>query len=419
MINNSNIEKILSSRDFSIRINELKLFLNYYFLNQRPKNFLAYQEELIKCLPEIMKKMSFDELMEIIPNFYQFCYTISLDQFFEKNQNEIREKVLIPFSLKLKTSLKKLDLKPLYFETIKENYLIICRHALTKGSYAPGAVIYSMTDALLKSEKKVIILSLGSVDKTFQSLKSKNKNLEIFQKHKNATPTKQLINVIKICQNYKPTKIITEMPVNILTALYYSKISSKTLYWCPGFKNVPWYDHVLLVPELFDKKDYKNKKYTEIPRSINFELLNPKVELGDINKFKTNQGIEKNNFVMGTFARYEKISLKFLKLVYKILDDNKLRKIILAGPNDKTLALDVLEKFFKNGQAIILGQSDVHLIGNCCNIFLDTIPFPCGSSAVEMMAKKKPVLSLKQKNLSNYVKSRLPEYIFNLIISSS
>ena len=34
--------------------------------------------------------------------------------------------------------------------------------------------------------------------------------------------------------------------------------------------------------------------------------------------------------------------------------------------------------------------------------FLDTIPFPCGSSAIEIMAKGKPVLSLQQTNLANY-----------------
>ena len=54
----------------------------------------------------------------------------------------------------------------------------------------------------------------------------------------------------------------------------------------------------------------------------------------------------------------------------------------------------------------------IHILGNCCNVFLDTIPFPCGSSAVEIMAKGKPVLSLQQKNLANYKKSRVSELIF-------
>ena len=61
----------------------------------------------------------------------------------------------------------------------------------------------------------------------------------------------------------------------------------------------------------------------------------------------------------------------------------------------------------------MLGFSDVHILGNCCNVFLDTIPFPCGSSAIEIMAKGKPVLSLQQLNLANYKKSRVPELILN------
>ena len=72
-----------------------------------------------------------------------------------------------------------------------------------------------------------------------------------------------------------------------------------------------------------------------------------------------------------------------------------------------------LKKFIIRKQAIVLGFSDIHMLGNCCHVFLDTIPFPCGSSAIEIMAKGKPVLSLQQLNLANYKKSRVPELILN------
>ena len=115
--------------------------------------------------------------------------------------------------------------------------------------------------------------------------------------------------------------------------------------------------------------------------------------------------------MIGTFSRYEKISEEYLNLVSQILSQNSSRKIIIAGTNDRSKAENKLKKFINRKQAIILGFSDIHILGNCCNVFLDTIPFPCGSSAIEIMAKGKPVLSIQQLNLANYKKSRVPELI--------
>ena len=114
---------------------------------------------------------------------------------------------------------------------------------------------------------------------------------------------------------------------------------------------------------------------------------------------------------MGTFSRYEKISESFLELVFNLLKINKNRKIIIAGTNDNSRAKKKLKKFIDNKQAIILGFSDVHILGNCCDVFLDTFPFPCGFSAIEIMSKGKPVVSINQPNLSNYKKSRVNKLI--------
>ena len=166
-----------------------------------------------------------------------------------------------------------------------------------------------------------------------------------------------------------------------------------------------------MVPELVNKILIKNKKFIEVPRSLNFELLNPKVNHEVLNKFKSRHFISKSDFVIGTFSRYEKISEEYLNLVSQILSQNSSRKIIIAGTNDRSKAENKLKKFINRKQAIILGFSDIHILGNCCNVFLDTIPFPCGSSAIEIMAKGKPVLSIQQLNLANYKKSRVPELI--------
>ena len=408
---NFDIEKIKYSSSFKIRKIELYKFLLFYFNNNRPQNFINYEKELTKFLPEIMSKMSFDELLYVIPNYYQFCYTITLHQNHLVAQNKILKNLLYPFSKILISRLKELRIEPLKYNLNDDNFAIICRHATTTGMYAPGSVIYSIASGLLKKQKKVIIISLGGIDQRFVDLQKSNPSLILVKKKKDSTSYEQLITLRDICKKMRPVKIITEMPVNIGTALYFSKVSSKIMYWSPGFTHVPWFDNILLVPELVNKNLMKNKKYVEIPKSLNFELLNPKINHKALNEFKNKHFISTSDFVIGTFSRYEKISEEYLNLVSQILSENASRKIIIAGSNDRSLAENKLKKFITRKQAIVLGLSDIHILGNCCDVFLDTIPFPCGSSAIEIMAKGKPVLSLQQTNLANYKKSRISELI--------
>lgn len=409
---NFDIKKIKYSSNFEIRKTELLKFLEFYFLNNRPKSFINYETELTNSLPELMLHMSFDELLYLIPNYYQFCYTVTIEENFLEVQSKILKKLLNPFSKILTNKLKDLSIKPLEYNLNNNNYVIICKYAVTQGMYAPGKAVYSITSGLLKKNKKVILISLGGVDRKFLDLKTDYPKLIFVKKHPNSTSYKQLISLREICQKIQPIKIITEMPVNIGTALYFSKVSSKFIYWSPGFTHVPWFDNVLLVPQLVNEKLIKNKKFVEIPTSLNFELLNPKVNPQDINEFKNKYFISNSDFVIGTFSRYEKISEEYLNLVSKILSENLSNKIIIAGSNDRSLTENKLKKFIIRKQAIILGTSDIHLLGNCCNAFLDTTPFPCGYSAIEIMAKGRPVLSLNSINLGNYKKSRISELIF-------
>ena len=71
--------------------------------------------------------------------------------------------------------------------------------------YAPGKVIYSITSGLLK-QKKVILITLGTIDQKFIELK-KLYQLDLFSKDRDSTCYKQLINlrmIVKKCalQNY-------------------------------------------------------------------------------------------------------------------------------------------------------------------------------------------------------------------------
>ena len=410
---NFEIEKIKKSSDSQIRIDELLKFLQFYFNNGRPKEFIKYKKELDNFIPDIMKEMTFEELLQVIPNYYQFCYTVTIEDNFLANQNEILQNLLMPFSKILENTIHQLNIRPLSYDIIDDHYVIICRHALTKGMYAPGSAIYSITSGLLNMGKKVILVTLGGLDEHFLNLKNKSNHLIIYRKDFISDSTTQLINLRKICYNFKPSKIITEMPVNIGTALYYSKITSKILYWSPGFTQVPWFNKVLLIPELYEKTLSKTDKFVEVPKSLNLKLINPYIETNSIKNFKRKHFISKSNFIMGTFSRYEKISEEFLKMVFNLLETNKDRKVVIAGTNDRSKANKILKKFINNKQAIILGFSDVHVLGNCCDVFIDTFPFPCGFSAIEIMAKGKPTLTINNPNLRNYQKSRIDELIFD------
>ena len=407
-------QKIKKNDDIVVQKNELVKFLNFYFLNGRPKSFVRYTYELFELVPKMMDRLKLNELLSIIPNLYQFFYTITINEFYAQNQKIIYNKLLIPFSKNLQNSLAQSNFSELTYELNQNHYVLVCRHAVTQGMYAPGTVIYSLTSALLNIKKNVILVTLGEVDNKFLNLQKNNSNLSIMKSDKDTTPVKQLINLTQICKIFRPGKIITEMPVNIVSALYYINISSKILYWSPGFTEVPWYNKIMLIPELASKDKLKNKKNILIPRSIDFNLLNPPINEKIAEDFKRKNKIIKINYILGTFARFDKITIKFLKLVSFLLEQNKQRKIIIAGSNDNTEAKQFLKKFVYNKQAIILGQSNVHILGNICDVFLDTIPFPCGSSALEMMAKGKPVIGIKSDNLANYKKSR----INNLIVEN-
>ncbi len=67
----------------------------------------------------------------------------------------------------------------------------------------------------------------------------------------------------------------------------------------------------MLVPEIADKKKLKEKRNLLIPRSINFDLLNPKINLELINDFKRNYNFTSKDSILVTFARYEKITKNF------------------------------------------------------------------------------------------------------------
>ena len=407
------VNNIINSKNVNLQITELFQFIKHYNINGRPKSLGKYEIGLIKKLPSIMSKMSFENLLLIVPDFFHYSYTLNLNKANHENQKRISDTILKPFVKTLKAKIKELEFPTSHYKPNSNQFLIYCRHAITYGAYAPGKQIYTITSALLKSGKDVSIYSRDIVDEEFLKLSKQWQNLRIFRKKKQTNYVDEFIEITKLCRTLKPTKIITEIPVGIPTAMYCSKYGSQFIYWSAGFYRVPWYDYKLMVPEVSPKIFPKSKDFIKIPHSLNFELLKPSVDKILLEKIKNvNLKLKKNDFLIGTFARYEKLSKVFLKMVLKILQQNPNRKIVLAGPNDQTLARKILAAAIKNNQAILLGYSKTNILGFCCDVFLDTFPFPCGYAALETMAKGKPVLTIQSNNNQNYLKVRVPESVF-------
>ena len=110
------IEKIKYSNDYEVRKNELKKFVEFYFQNKRPKYFIKYEEQLTEFMPDIMSKMSFEELLYIVTNYYQFCYTVTIEKNFIESQNKILNKLLNPFSKILLNKINELNIEPLKYK---------------------------------------------------------------------------------------------------------------------------------------------------------------------------------------------------------------------------------------------------------------------------------------------------------------
>ena len=79
------IKIIRNSNDQIVKKNELIKLLKFYFVNGRPKSFSKYIDDINIVIPSMMKNMSFDELLFIVPNLYQFFYTVTINEFFEEN----------------------------------------------------------------------------------------------------------------------------------------------------------------------------------------------------------------------------------------------------------------------------------------------------------------------------------------------
>ena len=98
----------------------------------------------------------------------------------------------------------------------------------------------------------------------------------------------------------------------------------------------------------------------------------------------------------------EKFKQPFLQFVERLLKHNSKIKFIIAGPNNRDLVFNELKKFIETKRVILLGRSNVHLLGHCINIGIDTFPTHSGFSIMEIMAKGIPVVSKLDEQMISF-----------------
>ncbi len=290
-----------------------------------------------------------------------------------------------------------------------EEYVFVCRHAVTQGGYAPGSSVFTFAKALLEAGKKVTILSLGQVSDSFENFEKKYKNLNLVG-FENSSPTGQLLSLIEVLKVLKPKVVLTEIEFGTISVLSILEPKFPVIYLSPGYYNLPWYDKIGLTDSLsVAPVGNRTDDFFEIPTYVAPEVLNPKVDSEAVSAAKISLEIEDNDFVIGAFARMEKFQTPFLEVLNRVLETCPRVKVLLAGPNDRSRVERAFEESIKTKRVKVLPSSDAHILGNCVMLGIDTFPTHSGFSVLELMAKGVPVVAKNDREMDANWRQRLPE----------
>ena len=142
------------------------------------------------------------------------------------------------------------------------------------------------------------------------------------------------------------------------------------------------------------------------------DILSPSVDINVINDARQRLGFSRMDLVVGAFARMEKFSPQFLDMLCKIMSENERIKVLLAGPNDKDRVIEHLKPFIEDERCVVLGTSNVHVVGHLLNFGIDTFPNHSGFTLNELMAKGVPVLTKWTETIDANWEMRIPDLIF-------
>ena len=387
---------------------EFAELVDLYFSNGRPAFFAEFKEDMLSAFPTVLQTFKTEMMFYVTHRLFLFVRTVKTELTDRQNQDEIELRVFQPFYKRLKEWLPNIKAQKLNFEPQKNTYMVVTRHAVTQGMYAPGKYIYSVCRALLNAKKQVVLVNLGDTDRAFKSLNSYS-NYTAFDG--SDEPAKLFYGLRKLIQDFRPAEVLTEIELSSLNLIEAIGVSSKICLLSAGVFKTPWFHKKYLPTEIYHEEDKLDASLVPIPQTHSEEILAPRCDPHVLDALRRKYALE-GKFVIGSFARYEKFSLDFLKLAKGALNSIPNSVLILAGSNEQSFATDFFSEEISQNKVILLGPVKTYVVGWVVDVFLDTFPQICGFSALESLAKGKPVFTYKGSDIGLYVKSRDPNLVF-------
>jgi len=382
--------------------------VNFYFANGRPRCFQEVEKKIRVRFREILEHLTIEEGVAYTDNFFLLSYNFANDT--KMCQTDIHDDICISYATWLKKKSLNDEFSKLHHE--KNHILFVCRHATTAGGYAPGMSVYTFSKALTKVGYKVSILVFGAVDERFNAYAQSNPNVEIYQLEEKQI-AKILQGTLSIIKNVKPCAILTEIEFGVPAFLSIRKMPVPIIYLSPGYYNLPWYDRIGLTDTLSKNPiSTHSDKFFEIPTYVDMDILSPPVDINLIENIRQKLGFSKMDIVVGAFARMEKFSPQFLDMLCKMTSQHNALKILLAGPNDKDRVIQHLRHLIEEKRCVVLGPSNVHVLGHLLTFGIDTFPNHSGFTLNELMAKGVPVLTKWTETIDANWEMRIPDLIF-------
>ena len=379
--------------------------------------FGEFQRNQIFKQAELAVSPRFKELLEFFnqndgatfaTQYFLFAYTLADN--FRDCQVRIEEEIARPYNdwVNRRWSQSASLVKNI---EVGDEIVFICRHATTQGMYAPGKSTYTFLRALLEDGASATLVALGQIDETFKKLAEQYPNFTLAK----LTQPRMADRFLLLCSllaQVRPKAILTEIEFDIVSIFAILGPKMPVILLSAGYYNLPWYDKIGLTDTIADDPvGNRHNDFFVVPTYVANELLNPNIEQSVIAEARKILGIEEGQVVLGSFARMEKLSTPFVNVLTRVLDASKRSKVLLAGPNDSSSVISGLGSHFTNQRALVLGQSDVHILGHCVDIAIDTFPLHSGFSMLELMAKGVPVVAKNDKGIDGYGKQRLPELL--------
>ena len=398
-------------RIMEVEIDKLELTkaLNFYFSNGRPRYFRHLTSNFLSKFPKILSKCTIEEGIQITSQLFLLCYTLAEE--YKIIQETIYNQVAIPYYNWIIEKNKTSDKKVSNININKDKYLLVVRHAITRGMYSPGQTTYFLTKLLLERGKSVTLIVHNKVDQSFLTLEKKYNNLEILKLNENIKFFDKFNALEDIFLNGGYKYIITDQEFSEISYISAKHDLKNTILLSAGYYKLPWYGQILK-PNVLGPSENSREIPTQMP--IDLGLLNPGGSGDSVEKTRHDLGFDPDDIVFGCFARLEKFNEQYITIAKAILTQIPNSRLLIAGTNSDAFLRGALQEFLANKRAVILGFSDSHALGHVLTFGLETTPTLSGSTVLELYAKSVPVITCSQNvtDLGYIAEARVPELVY-------